>query len=248
MRYFARLAYNGANYFGWQKQPHQISVQEQIESVLSTVFNQPTEVTGCGRTDTGVHARQYFAHFDSPYPLQDVFIRRINKMLPRDIAFERLFEVHPEAHARFDATLRSYSYFIDLHKNPFATQTAYFFPFSDQIDPLSLQQAASALLDYEDFFPFCKTDSDAQTMKCQLKRSEWEFLPKENRMVYHVTANRFLRGMVRLIVGACLNVAMNKVSIRELRTALDTQSRLKKSWSVPPEGLFLTHIQYPYIK
>ncbi len=244
MRYFARLAYNGANYYGWQKQPNQISVQEQIETALSTVFNQATEIVGCGRTDTGVHARQYFIHFDSPYPLPEGFVRRINKLLPRDIAIDEFIPVHPEAHARFDATLRSYEYFIDLKKNPFAEKTAYFFPFGDQIDPLTLQQAASIVLDYEDFFPFCKTDSDAQTMKCLIKQSEWKFYPDQHRMVYHISANRFLRGMVRLIVGMCLNVSMNKVSIREVREALDTQTRLKKSWSAPPEGLFLTQVVY----
>lgn len=248
MRYFARLAYNGTAYFGWQKQPQQLSVQEQIESALSTVFNTQTEIVGCGRTDTGVHAREYFIHFDSPYILPEGFVRRINKLLPKDIAFYKFYAVHGDAHARFDATSRSYSYFIDLKKNPFDFNTSYFFPFGDQIDPISLQQAASVILDYEDFFPFCKTDSDAKTMKCSVRQSEWTFLPEQQRMVYHITANRFLRGMVRLIVGMCLNVSMDKLSIKEVREALDNQTRLNKSWSVPPEGLFLTQIKYPYIK
>jgi tRNA pseudouridine38-40 synthase len=248
MRYFAELAYNGAAYYGWQKQPGQASVQTTLEEAFSLILNTPIEVTGCGRTDTGVHAHQYFMHFDFEGAFPQGFINRMNKYLPKDIALYQIMEVAPDAHARFDANSRSYEYHLEFRKNPFTTSTAYHFPFAEQIDRHQLQQAAALLLDYTDFFPFCKTNTDVKTMKCQLSRCEWIFDDARHQMVFHISANRFLRGMVRLIVGMCLNVGIGKTSLEEVRSAMDQQKRLKQSWSVPPQGLFLTDIRYPFLR
>lgn len=247
MRYFAELAYNGVSYHGWQNQPKQITVQEVIEQALSTILGQKIAVVGCGRTDSGVHAKQYFLHFDCQTILPDGFLRRINKFLPKDIVIYRFIPVAEEAHARFDATHRSYEYHIDFIKNPFAQNTRFFYPYREWPSHQRMNEAAKLLLEYEEFFPFCKTHSDAKTMRCDLRRAEWEGSPEQGRMVFHIAANRFLRGMVRLIVGMCMNVGLGKVSIEEVRKALDEQKLLDKSWSIGPQGLYLTDIRYPYI-
>ena len=244
MRYFSELSYNGANYSGWQKQPSASTVQETIERAFSTILNSGLEVVGCGRTDTGVHARQYFMHFDFDGPIPKAFVGRVNRLLPTDIAIRRIFPVAENAHARFDAILRSYEYHIVFDKNPFETQAAWHFPFFEKLDFEKVGQAASLLMEYEGFFPFCKTHTDAKTMKCQLSRSEWVLDASARRMVYHISANRFLRGMVRLIVGMCFNVGLGKVGMDEVRQTMDKQTIMKKSWSVPPDGLFLTAIKY----
>jgi len=246
MRYFAELAYNGSQYFGWQKQPDQVSVQSTLEQAFSTILSQPVEVVGCGRTDTGVHARQYFLHVDYGGTFPPEFERRMNKFLPPDIAVYRIFAVEAEAHARFDASSRGYSYYLHLRKDPFQQQTSYFYPFADRTSQERMAKAAELLLGYEAFYPFCKSNTDAKTMHCQLEQSTWEF--SEHEWVFHITANRFLRGMVRLIVGMCLNVGLGKVQLEEVEMALQKQIRLKKSWSAPPEGLYLRDIRYPFVQ
>jgi tRNA pseudouridine38-40 synthase len=244
MRYFSELAYNGTNYNGWQRQPNAPSVQQTIEEALATILNTAIEVVGCGRTDTGVHASQYFLHFDFEGKFPKEFLRRLNKLLPPDVAFRSIYEVAADAHARFDATRRSYEYHIVLDKSPFLTDTAWHFPFFEKLDLEKTQAAAALLLNYGAFQPFCKSNTDVHTMECTLFRSEWVFDAAASRLVFHISANRFLRGMVRLIVGMCLNVGLGKVELDEVRHALDQQVLLKKSWSVPPEGLFLTEVRY----
>ncbi len=244
MRYFAEIAYRGTAYHGWQRQPNAPSVQQTIEEALELILRETIEIVGCGRTDTGVHARQYVLHFDCVEELPTNLLSRLNKVLPPDISFHRLALVDAAAHARFDAHHRAYEYHLRFRKDPFTTQTAYYFPFATQLDQEQLDAAARLLLEYSDFFPFCKTHSDVKTMRCELYRSEWESVP--NGLVFHIAANRFLRGMVRLIVGMCLNVGQGKIELSEVRRALDTQTRLTKSYSVPPEGLFLTDIRYPF--
>lgn len=244
MRYFSELAYRGTNYNGWQRQPNAPSVQQAIEEAMATILGAAIEVVGCGRTDTGVHASQYFMHFDWEGSLPKEFLRRLNKLLPADVAIRSIYEVAPDAHARFDAVRRSYEYHIVLDKNPFGEDTTWHFPFFDKLDLENVQSAAALLLQYKEFQPFCKSNTDVHTMECTLFRSEWVFDEKARRLVFHISANRFLRGMVRLIVGMCLNVGLGKVSIDEVRQALEQQSLLKKSWSVPPNGLFLTEVLY----
>lgn len=246
MRYFAELAYNGTRFYGWQRQPEQTSVQEALEHAFSTILGEPIEVTGCGRTDTGVHASQYYLHFDFAGEFPKAFVRRINKFLPPDIAIFRIFPVAEDAHARYDATRRAYQYHLMFRKDPFRRETAYFFSFAQRPDLAKLQEAAGMLLDYEDFYPFCKSNTDVKTMKCELFRSEWETAGSDH-LIFHIAANRFLRGMVRLIVGMCLNVGTGKTSLDAVREAMESQTRLKRSWSVPPEGLFLSEVIYPYV-
>ncbi len=246
-RYFIELAYNGHQYFGWQRQPEQITIQQTLEDAFSTILGQPFEITGCGRTDTGVHARQYFAHFnfDGKYPKG--FLSRINKFLPPDIAVYRLFESSWDAHARFDAYYRAYEYHITFKKDPFRQHLAYQYSYPQRPDLDRMQAAAALLLEFETFLPFCKTNHNAKSMQCELKRSEWEVSNDGHDLIYHIAANRFLRGMVRLIVGMCLNVGLGKIDLQAVRIALEQQEPLSKSSSAPPQGLYLTDIRYPWL-
>ncbi len=246
MRYFVELAYNGRNYSGWQRQPHNMTVQQMIEESMSTILNTEIAVTGCGRTDTGVHASQYFFHFDFDGTFPKAFINRLNKFLPKDIVFYDIIEVETEAHARFNAYSRSYEYVIDLRKNPFSPHTSYHYPYPDLPDFDLMQEAARLLLEYREFATFCKTNHDAKTMICELSRSEWVKVG-EYQWIYHVTSNRFLRGMIRLIVGMCLNVGRKKIQLETVRKALDEQVQLDKSWSAPADGLYLKDIRYPFL-
>jgi len=244
MRYFAELAYKGTNYNGWQRQPNASSVQQTIEEAFSRILGTEIVITGCGRTDTGVHASQYFIHYDFDGEYPKGFLKRINKYLPTDIAIKNIEEVEGEMHARFGANYRSYEYHVVFQKDPFLTDSAFYFPFGKKVDFEKMQSAAKLLLKYDSFFPFCKTNSDAKTMLCDLKRSEWVWKKEGEHLVFHIAANRFLRGMVRLIVGMCLNVAVGKVTLEQLKEAMDNQTRLKKSYSVPPNGLFLNEVRY----
>lgn len=245
-RYFLELAYNGTRYSGWQRQPHEPSVQESLEIAISMILGAETAITGCGRTDAGVHAQRYFAHFNFRGALPPGFLQRINRLLDADIALYQIFPVHWDAHARFDAYYRSYEYHLSFRKDPFARETAYFFPFRDKPDPGLMQAAAARLLQYADFFPLCKTGHDAKTTLCTLFRSEWEEHPEREALVYHIAANRFLRGMVRLVVGMCIDVGLGRISLAQLDQAFLHRERLPRNLSVPPEGLFLTDVRYPY--
>jgi tRNA pseudouridine38-40 synthase len=244
MRYFIELAYNGARYKGWQRQPNALSVQQVIEEALSTILRTEIEVTGCGRTDTGVHASQYFLHFDFPGAFPPNFLHRVNKFLPKDIAFFDIREVAPDAHARFDAIRRAYEYTLSWRKDPFSRETVTYYPWAGEFRLEDLNSAAKLLLEYEDFYPFCKSDTDVKTMKCSLFHSEWERQPENHCFVYHIEANRFLRGMVRLIVGMCINVAQGRLSPDTVRRAMDEQKRLERADSAPAEGLFLSQVLY----
>ena len=253
MRYFLELAYNGTRLCGWQRQPNAPSVQQTIEDVFSMVLRQQIEITGCGRTDTGVHASQYFAHFDFALDFPKNFLERVNRLVGNDIALKIIIPVEDTNHARFDATSRSYQYIISFEKSPFFTETEWFFTHKDRLDFEKMQKAADLLCShpdssgrgYAEFAPFCKTHSDAQTMRCEVTRSEWIF--EDDKAVFHISANRFLRGMVRLIVGMCINVGLGHLRLEDVIEALDKQETLKKSYSVPPTGLFLADIKYPFL-
>lgn len=247
-RYFLSLAYNGSNYHGWQKQPKHVSIQQTLEEAFSTILGQKIEITGCGRTDSGVHAKQYFAHFNFAGEFPEAFLRRINKYLPKDIAIYQLFQTHWDAHARFDAYHRSYEYHLRFNKDPFHLQTSYQYTYPVWPDLEKMQQAARLISHYDEFFPFCKTNHDAKTLICEIRRSEWIYYEDEARLVYHVSANRFLRGMVRLLVGMCINVGLDKIPLSEVKKALDQQTQLRMSTSAPARGLFLTDIRYPFME
>lgn len=247
MRYFIHLAYNGTRFNGWQRQPNALGVQQEIEDAFSMVLRSRISITGCGRTDTGVHASSYFAHFDFEGEFPHQFVKRINKVLPNDIAIFSIRPVSKEAHARFDAVSRSYIYRLGFVKDPFNQETVSYFPFADSLDIRKVQEAASLLTRYEYFFPFCKSDHDAKTLRCELTRAEWTFFEDGSGAVFHITANRFLRGMVRLVVGMCLNVGLGKIELATVKKAMDEQKLLKRAESAPPEGLYLSEIVYPYL-
>lgn len=245
MRYFLQLSYLGQHFNGWQVQPDAPSVQATLEQALGTLLRHPTPVTGCGRTDAGVHARYYVAHFDGP-PLPPSFLLGLNSLLPPDIAVYAVAPMAPDAHARFDAFERSYAYHITTRKDPFDQHTCWHYRSGRPLDLAKLQAAADLLPHYTAFAPFCKTHSDVDSYDCGLTRAQWEALPGRHHLVFHITANRFLRGMVRLIVGACVQVSKGQLSLEALEHALDTQTPLPKSLSVPPQGLALTGVRYPY--
>lgn len=247
MRYFLEFAYNGTRFHGYQEQPNAYTIQAAVEKAISTLLRRPTKIVGCGRTDTGVHAIQYFAHFDSDQSLDGNLVYKLNAIIEKDIVFYNIHLVEPDAHARFDATSRSYKYYLDLQYNPFRQETAYFCNYSNKLDIDMMQQMATMLLHYNDFNTFCKTKSSAKTTLCNLQKSEWVYEASEKRLVYHVTANRFLRGMIRLIVGMSLQVGKGKVKLTTVEQALQAKAPLKEALSAPAKGLFLMDIKYPYL-
>ena len=232
-------------FHGWQSQPNAVTVQGTIEEKLQLILRTEIAIVGCGRTDTGVHAKEYYAHFDFNNNFPRNFLHRLNLILPKDIVIYNIEEVDDKRHARFDAYHRSYEYHICLDKNPFEIETAWIYPYREELlDFEKMQQAAAVLMEFEDFNTFCKTNSDVKTTLCQMKCSEWIFDKNNRRLVFHISANRFLRGMVRLIVGMCINVGTGKVSLKELRQALEQKQPLKINYSAPAQGLFLTDIRY----
>lgn len=242
-RYFIRLSYCGTAYNGWQNQPHEgtITIQSVIENALYTFLRQKIEITGCGRTDKGVHARDYYAHFDSDI-LEEIptLIFRLNKLLPPDITIHDIFQVANDAHARFDAISRSYEYHLHTEKSPFAIHSFYYTYDTPKIEILNT--VAELILQYDDFSTFCKFHTDTKTMICHITESQWEQFG--NHYIYRIKADRFLRGMIRLIVGTCLQVARGKISIEEVKIAMTEKRRTGQDWSVPASGLFLSDIRY----
>lgn len=244
MRYFLEIAYKGTHFSGWQIQPEAMTVQSVLEAELSKILCIPIHTIGCGRTDAGVHASQFYLHFDYPEELPEYFIFRINKMLPATITVKRAILVANDAHARFDATSRSYVYHIDLIKNPFYKDFAYSISHL-QYDRDLMQEAAEMLMKYQDFTSFAKTGGNNKTCLCTMTESNWDF--QTDVWKYHVSANRFLRGMVRRIVGALLYVGKKKISLQELDSCLSEKKLFSINISVPPQGLFLSKVKYPNI-
>lgn len=246
-RYFIELAYKGTAYHGWQIQPNAIAVQEVLNNALKIVLRQDLETLGCGRTDSGVHASQFYAHFDialtfSPAE-KEKFIRSVNSLLPYDISVSQLIDVDNNAHARFDATLRAYQYHLHFKKDPFKTDTSWLI--RDELDLLAMQEAAGIIKQYQDFGAFCKSNADNFTNICYIQKSEWEIIP--NGLIYHVSANRFLRNMVRAIVGTLVDVGKGKIKAQAVHQIIKSQNRSSAGASVPACGLLLTEVKYPYI-
>lgn len=247
MRYFIEFAYNGTRFYGYQKQKQGNTIQHSIETALSTIIRNPIKIVGCGRTDAGVHAAQFFAHFDTELSLDAQIINRLNKLTSNDILFYNLYPVHKEAHARFDANSRSYSYHIDFIRSPFRQETSFYCTYAARLDITKMQDVAHMLLKFDDFKSFCKSKSDVKTTLCSLTHSEWTFNKKKQQLTYNITANRFLRGMIRLIVGTCLNVGTGKIEIAQVQTSIETKQIIPHALSVPAKGLFLKDILYDYI-
>lgn len=244
MRYFIELAYNGTTFHGWQIQPNAATVQATIEKALSLLLNHAVEMVGSGRTDTGVHAEQQFAHFDYDATIDlEQLSYRLNKILPNSIVIKRIFEVSPEAHARFDATSRKYEYRISRVKNPFRQQLVY--PFNRPLDVGLMNEAAKKLLQYQDFQCFSLVNTQVYTFQCQIKEAVW--VEQGDLLIFHIRANRFLRGMVRAIVGTLLDVGLGKRSISDFEDVILSKDRRKAGQAAPPEGLFLTEVCYPYL-
>lgn len=241
-RYMLGLAYNGASFNGWQRQPNAPSVQQTIEEKISLVLREPIQIVGCGRTDTGVHAAAYYAHFDTAATLPPEFRRRINKLLPDAICIQQVYRVSDQVHARFSATERAYRYDLTAEKDPFRIDTVSVYPLLHQLDPDLVRATAALMLQYTEFLPFCKTQSDAKTMRCDLRQAQW--VMHDHRWSFHVKSDRFLRGMIRLMVGACLRVGRAQIPLTAVEEALEKQQPLPGAWSAPPEGLFLSQVHY----
>lgn len=242
MRYFIQLAYFGKAYHGWQNQPNAITVQQVLEEGLSMLLRSKIEVVGAGRTDAGVHAKDMFAHFDfkeieNPSDLAN----RLNNYLPSDIAIKSIIKVSNDAHARFDAIERTYEYWIVQEKNPFQIETANYIWSSLDVD--AMNKAASILMEYEDFECFSKSHTDVKTYLCKLKKAVWE--RKDSKLIFTITADRFLRNMVRAIVGTLLEVGLNKIAPEAIREIIKSKDRSRAGVSVPAKGLYLTKVLYP---
>ena len=243
MRYFAELSYKGTAYCGWQRQPNAPSVQQTIEEALSTILRESVEVVGAGRTDTGVHAAFYVAHFDTSKPIAqpEDFVYHLNALLPEDVAFGRIYAVAESAHARFDATEREYRYYIEPRKNPFTRATSW--QLSAPLDVEAMNKAAKVLLTTEDFTTFAKLGSNNTNNICHIFRAEWIEI-ECGMLVFVFRANRFLRNMVRAVVGTLVDVGRGKISPEEFATIVASRDLSRSSSSAPAAGLFLTDVRY----
>jgi len=241
LRYFIELSYKGTEYHGWQIQPDANSVQEEIQKAISKILQEKIEIVGAGRTDAGVHARQMFAHFDSTKELGTDFVYKFNSLLPNDIVIYSLSKVLDDAHARFDAVSRSYEYHIWLGRNPFLLETSWQL-YQQRLDVESMNKAAKFLLEYTDFECFSKVKTDVKTFNCIVTEAVWK--QEESKLVFHVTANRFLRNMVRAVVGTLLEVGQGKKTVEDFKKVIESKKRSEAGLSVPAQGLFLTQVQY----
>ncbi|WP_179336797.1 tRNA pseudouridine(38-40) synthase TruA [Winogradskyella ludwigii] len=242
MRFFIELSYNGKAYHGWQNQPNAISVQEVLEKALSTILNTKIAIMGAGRTDAGVHASQMFAHFDFEQKIKSKdLVYKLNSFLPKDIAVTSIFEVKPEMHARFYATSRTYNYKISTAKNVFNYDFTYLVHLP--LDVEAMNDACKILFEYKDFQCFSKTNTDVKTYNCDIKEAFWT--KTENQLIFTITADRFLRNMVRAIVGTMVNIGLGKMKANDLHQIITSKNRSEAGFSVPAHGLYLVKIVYP---
>jgi tRNA pseudouridine38-40 synthase len=237
-RYFLEVSYKGATYSGFQTQDNAITIQEEVEKAFAVLQRQKTTMTGSSRTDTGVHARQNFFHFDIDFSLHPQFLYKLNAILPSDIVAKSIREVSNEAHCRFDAKYRTYQYFLYRTKDPFFEDRAWYFPYTLDID--SLNKAATLLMTYEDFTSFSKRNTQVKTFQCQLMESTWRV--EEGCIIYRVKGNRFLRGMVRALVSTMLLVGRGKLTLEQFKGILEAKDCTKASFAAPAKGLFLEEV------
>ena len=242
MRYFITFSYDGTAYHGWQIQPHCLSVQEELQKAMSTLLRKPMEVIGAGRTDTGVHARKMVAHFDYDEEVDcPQLVYKLNKLLPRDIAVQQVEPVAEDMHARFSAKSRTYHYYVHMGKNPFLR--SYSWQVYGNIDFELMNQAASVLMEYKDFTSFSKVNTDTKTNDCTITEAHWDRVG-EDQWCFTITANRFLRNMVRAIVGTLMEVGRGRMTIEQLRRVIDAKDRCCAGDSVPGNSLFLVQVKY----
>jgi tRNA pseudouridine38-40 synthase len=240
-RYFLKLAYDGTNYSGWQIQPKVTTVQGTLENALRILVKDFRALIGCGRTDAGVHAREYYAHFDTELPLHPEFLYKLNAILPPDIAVDECNEVDDQLHARFSADYREYKYYMHFRKIPF--KNAYSVYHVKELNPDLLNEACEMLIGEHDFSSFSKSNTQVKTNICQLKTAHWE--PIEDGLVFTIGANRFLRNMVRAIVGTLLPIGEGLDPPWKMLEVLEKKDRTSAGKSAHPQGLFLHHINYP---
>ncbi len=248
MRYFIQLSYDGSAYHGWQVQDNSSSVQELIEQGLKFKAGLNNRVTGCGRTDAGVHARQFFAHFDLLKRLDEIELKdlcgALNHFLPKDIAIQKIFMVRPDAHCRFDAKSRTYKYYISRVKDPFIRNNSWYY--SAPLDIDRMVEASKILFDYEDFTSFSKLHTDVKTNNCKISQADWT--EARGQLIFTITADRFLRNMVRAIVGTLLNVGKGKLTLESFRKVIESKDRANAGFSVPARGLFLDGVGYDWVE
>lgn len=244
-RYFMHLAYRGASFHGWQSQPNATSVQSTIEDALAKVLRAPVKITGAGRTDTGVNARMMVAHFDLDKPLESAagLVRTINSLVGKDIAIFSITEVHDHAHARFDATSRTYHYYAHSLKSPFLHPLSWQAP--PDLDYGLMNQAAEQLLRVSDFTSFAKLHTDVKTNICKVTQAKWVQI-NEHQWVFIITADRFLRNMVRAVVGTLIEVGRGKMTLKQFNEVIEAKDRCSAGTSMPGNALFLWDITYPY--
>jgi len=248
MRYFVRFAYNGTSFHGSQTQPNGITVQETLETAFSTILRQPVSLTFAGRTDAGVHAEEMYAHFDMEEPLSIVhcaLCTKLNSLLPPAIAVYDVFQVEDSMHARFSATARTYYYKVTEQKDPFNLHLMTQVPAGLDYDLMN--EAAKLLLGTHDFASFCKVHTDVNNTLCTVTEAKWKTSPLQRGLggVFTITANRFLRNMVRAIVGTLFEVGRHKMSLAEFQSVIDAKNRCSAGQSASPDGLYLAHIEYP---
>lgn len=245
MRYFLKLAYNGEPYHGWQRQPNSTSVQETLEDALKTILRKETPLTGAGRTDSGVHAREMFAHFDVDVSIENKvkFLQSLNRLIGRDITVFDLLEVKEEAHARFDATGRTYRYYIATRPDPFFYKFSHVITTPIDVDKMNI--AAHRLLYVDDFTSFAKLHTDTKTNICDVREAFWTNEEKSGMLIFTISADRFLRNMVRAVVGTLIMVGQGKINLKEFDEIIKSKNRCNAGNSMPPQALFLERIDYP---
>jgi tRNA pseudouridine38-40 synthase len=250
MRYFIHLSYNGANYHGWQIQPNASSIQQTMENAVSLLLHQEINIVGCGRTDTGVHASSFYAHFetDNVFSIEQLknLVFKLNSFLPNDIHIFSIFPVSDDLHARFSATSRTYKYLLTVDKKPFKNDFIHRIFYHPDLDMMNA--ACEILKTYEDFTSFSKLHTQTATNNCEILHAEWkwedDFVGKQ--LVFTITANRFLRNMVRSITGTILDVGRGKLSLEGFKEVIESKNRCNAGTSLPAKALFLTHIEYPF--
>lgn len=246
-RFFIEISYNGTQYHGWQIQPNATTVQQFLDQALSVFFRQPVSTLGCGRTDAGVHATQFYAHFDintEGAPPVETSIAGVNSLLPYDIAVKRIFKVKDLAHARFDATARAYKYHLHFHKDPFLLNRSWLYKGTLDVDAMNV--AANQLMSYTDFSCFSKSNTQTFTNNCKITEAYFE--PKEDGLVFTIKADRFLRNMVRAIVGTLIRVGKKEIDLTQFSEIIESKNRSNAGQSVPACGLYLVSVVYPFVK
>ena len=243
MRYFIELAYKGTNYHGWQYQPSSDSVQETLNKALSLLLKTDIDIVGAGRTDTGVHAKQMFAHFDFETEIDiPQLVHKLNSILPKDIVIFNIIKVADEAHARFDATKRTYEYHIHTTKDVFENDGSYLFQLP--LDVNKMNEACQILFKHTDFECFSKVNTDVRTFNCTIFEAHWKL--DGNKLVFTIAADRFLRNMVRAIVGTMINIGTGKIGLEDFEKIIDSKDRSQAGFSVPAHGLYLTKVEYKF--